>query len=48
VVDIVSYKNLETFDILGIFNFHPYRPVWYVPDQGMDYTMLYRVAGKGS
>jgi len=20
--------------------FHPYRPVWYVPDQGMDYTIL--------
>jgi len=19
--------------------FHPYRPVWYVPDQGMDYTI---------
>jgi len=20
--------------------FQPYRPVWYVPDQGMDYTIL--------
>jgi len=20
--------------------FHPYRPVWYVPVQGMDYTIL--------
>jgi len=20
--------------------FHPYRSVWYVPDQGMDYTIL--------
>jgi len=20
--------------------FHPYRPVWYVPDQGLDYTIL--------
>jgi len=31
--------------IIKYICFHPYRPVWYVPDQGMDYTILhtYRV-----
>jgi len=32
--------NLITEIFKFIYPFHPYRPVWYVPDKGKDYTIL--------
>jgi len=26
--------------MITIGTLHPYRPVWYVPNQGLDYTIL--------
>jgi len=37
----LSYVVTGKYVLLTItLQFHPYRPVWYIPDQGMDYTIL--------
>jgi len=43
--NINTYLNLtflswSLIEYRYILPFHPYRPVWYVPDEGMDFTIL--------
>jgi len=33
-----NYRSVEGGNYI-FKTFHPYRPVWYVPDQGMEYTI---------
>jgi len=41
----MTFNQKQTNDLPNIPKYitscHPYRPVWYVPDQGQDYTILY-------
>jgi len=31
--------------ILNLISFHPYRPVWYVPDQGLYHSIYLGLEG---